>query len=242
MKSLALLPIIALAAACGGVADSGSAAMAATGGVGAADAAHPTVVELYQSQGCSSCPPAIANVNGLADRPDILPLMFAVTYWDQLGWKDTFATPAYTERQWDYAHMQGRAQVATPQVIVNGRAAVFGGDRASLLRTIAANARGLGGPSIARTGAGVEVGAGTGGGATVWLVQYDPRPLSVPIRAGENGGRTLVHRDIVRSLTSIGTWSGAKASFALPANNSAYKSAILIQRGKGGPIVAAARI
>lgn len=241
MRSIALLPMIALAAACGGAGDSSGAAMAATGGAGA-DAAHPTVVELYQSQGCSSCPPAIANVNALADRPDILPLMFAVTYWDQLGWKDTFATPGYTARQWDYAHAQGRAQVATPQVIVNGRAAVFGGDKASLLKTIAVNARGLGGPAIERSGGNIAIGAGTGGAATVWLVQYDPRALSVPIRAGENDGRTLVHRDIVRSLTAIGTWSGAKVSFTLPAGNPAYKTAILVQRGKGGPIVAATRI
>lgn len=224
------------------VAACGSAAEPARPFASGADAAHPTVVELYQSQGCSSCPPAIANVNALADRPDILPLMFAVTYWDQLGWKDTFAAPAYTARQWEYAHAQGRAQVATPQVIVNGRAAVFGGDEAGLRKAIAANARGAGGPAIARSGTGVEVGPGTGGAATVWLVQYDPRALSVPIGAGENYGRTLVHRDIVRALTAIGTWSGAKTSFALPVTNPAYKSAILVQRGKGGPIIAAARI
>ena len=87
----------------------------------ATDAAHPTVVELFQSQGCSSCPPAIANINAIAARPDILALTFAVTYWDQLGWKDTFARPEFTGRQWDYAHAGGRSQVATPQTIVNGR-------------------------------------------------------------------------------------------------------------------------
>ena len=70
----------------------------------AADAAHPEVVELFQSQGCSSCPPANANVSALSERPDVLALSFGVTYWDNLGWKDTFATPAYTARQWDYAH------------------------------------------------------------------------------------------------------------------------------------------
>ena len=73
------------------------------------DQAHPTVVELYQSQGCSSCPPAIANVNVLADRPDVLPLIFAVTYWDQLGWKDTFARPEFTRRQYAFASAGGRA-------------------------------------------------------------------------------------------------------------------------------------
>lgn len=221
------------AAACSG------AAAPAPGG---ADAAHPTVVELYQSQGCSSCPPAIANLNALAARADVLPLMFAVTYWDQLGWKDTFATPAYTARQWDYAKAQGRAQVATPQVIVNGRAALVGSNKAGLDQAIAANARGAGGPSIARLGNGVAIGPADGGSATVWAVQYDPRALSVPIRAGENGGRTLVHRGIVRSLTAIGLWSGARATFALPSGNPVYKTAILVQRGKGGPIIAAARL
>jgi hypothetical protein len=79
---------------------------------GAADAAHPTVVELFESQGCSSCPPANANLNAIADRPDILALNFAVTYWDQLGWKDTFAQPGFTARQWDYARAGGRGEVA----------------------------------------------------------------------------------------------------------------------------------
>ena len=230
------LPLLALASC-------GASAPATPMAGGKADAAHPTVVELYQSQGCSSCPPAIANVNALADRPDVLPLMFAVTYWDQLGWKDQFDDPAYTSRQWDFARAQGRGQVATPQVIVNGRAAVNGGAKGELDQAIATNARGLGGPAIARAGNTVTVGAAkTGGSATVWLVRYDPRTLSVAIGAGENSGRTIAHRNIVRSLTSLGSWNGAAASFALPAGNTLYKIAILIQQGKGGPIVAAARI
>src|SRR5579862_2652865 len=86
----------------------------------AADADHPTVIELFQSQGCNSCPPAIRNVNALAGRPDVLALTFAVDYWDNLGWKDTFAKHKYTERQYAYAHSLGHEQVFTPQVIVNG--------------------------------------------------------------------------------------------------------------------------
>ena len=78
-----------------------------------ASAAPLTVVELFQSQGCSSCPPANANVMALSDRPDLLTLSFGVIYWDQLGWKDTFASPRYTQRQWDYAHAFHRAQVFT---------------------------------------------------------------------------------------------------------------------------------
>src|SRR5271155_1462599 len=83
------------------------ASLAASIGPGlaaAADAAHPTVVELFESQGCSSCPPASANLAGIADRPDVLALTFSVTYWDDLGWKDTFDQPRFTARQWDYAH------------------------------------------------------------------------------------------------------------------------------------------
>ena len=87
----------------------------------AADASHPAVVELFQSQGCSSCPPANANVNALSQRADVLALSFAVTYWDRLGWKDTFAKPQFTERQWQYARAMRQQDVYTPQVVVNGR-------------------------------------------------------------------------------------------------------------------------
>ena len=90
------------------------------------------VVELFQSQGCSSCPPANANVIALADRPDVLALSFGVTYWDDLGWKDTFATPQYTARQWDYARALRPRNVATPQVVINGRRDVVGNDRGEL--------------------------------------------------------------------------------------------------------------
>src|SRR5690348_13496568 len=99
---------------------------------GPATANPLTVVELFQSQGCSDCPPANANVMALNDRPDLLTLSFGVTYWDQLGWKDTFASPQYTARQWDYAHALKHSEVYTPQVIVNGRADITGRDKAQL--------------------------------------------------------------------------------------------------------------
>jgi len=237
MRFLALIPL-ALLVACGANASAPPPPL-----VTGADAAHPTVVELYQSQGCSSCPPAITNVNALADRPDILPLMFAVTYWDQLGWKDQFGDPAYTQRQWDFAKANGRNQVATPQVVVNGRGFANGGAKGELDRAIVANARGLGGPAITRSGDSIKIGAAKAGGtATVWLVRYDPRTLNVAIGAGENSGRTIAHRDIVRELKVIGEWKGGALRLPLPAGNPLYKSAILLQQGKGGPIVAAARI
>ena len=209
-----------------------------------ADAAHPTVIELFQSQGCSDCPPANANLNAIADRPDLLPLSFSVTYWDQLGWKDTFAKPAFTARQWDYAHAGDRAQVFTPQMIVNGRGVLVGSNRPQLDDAIRKFDRGNGGPHIVLVGDRVTIGTGsTPRSGTVWLVRYDPRVQNVPVRAGENGGRTLPHRDIVRLLQPLGSWTGGTVSFVLPAaTDPAYRSAILIQEGKGGPIVAAGRI
>lgn len=210
-------------------------AIAATG-----DAAHPTVIELYQSQGCSSCPPAINVVNKYADRADVIPLTFSVTYWDNLGWKDTFASPAFTARQWDYAHTAGRGQVATPQVIVNGRDAVLGSREGELNQAIARNANSAG-PEIDVVGNQVTVGAGNGG-ATVWAVNYDPRTVEVAIQAGENGGRTIPHRNIVRQLTSIGQWQGRAQSFTLPAAPAGLKTAVLVQQGKGGAIIAARKI
>ena len=220
------------------------AAVAAGSSARAADVAHPVVIELFQSQGCSSCPPANATLNALAARPDVIGLSFGVTYWDQLGWKDTFASPAYTKRQWDYAHAAGRAQVATPQMIIDGRFAVNGGNRAEVVNAVRHSPRSGSGPTIMAASGAVSIGrAASARPATVWLVRYDPRVLDVPIRAGENGGKTLPHRNIVRSLDAIGRWNGAPASFKVSRpTDSAYRSAILIQQENGGPIVAAARI
>lgn len=228
MKTL-LIALFALAGAC--------TAPSST----AADAANPAVVELYQSQGCSSCPPADAVLNALADRPDVLALSFAVTYWDQLGWKDTFASPAFTQRQWDYAHAEGRTYVATPQMVVNGRGAVTGSDRVQVDEAIRRFARPAGGPTIAGDGAAVRIGAGKGR-AAIWLVRYDPRTIAVPIRAGENGGRTISHRNIVRQLVRLGQWTGAPLRFAVPGGPASLSSAILLQQGTGGAIIAARRL
>ena len=205
---------------------------------------HPTVIELFQSQGCSSCPPANANLNAIADRPDVLALSFAVTYWDQLGWKDTFGSPRWTARQWDYARRAGRAQVATPQVIVNGGETIVGSNRSQLDAAIARAGAPQGGPELALDHGTLKLAAGVRAAAsTVWLVRYDPRIRQVPIRAGENGGKTLPHRDIVRELVRLGDWNGAAASFRLPASGEqGLASAILVQRGAGGPITAARRI
>lgn len=213
------------------------------GSASAQGRASPVVVELFQSQGCSSCPPANANVNAIADRPDILALSYGVTYWDDLGWKDTFARPQYTARQWDYAHSLGHANVGTPQVVINGRRDLVGSDSRQLDAAIRA-AGAVQGPSVTFRAGTVEVGAGKAprAPATVWLVRYDPRVRAVPIRRGENGGKTLPHRNIVVELSALGRWTGKAATFNLPRSpDSALATAILVQTGKAGPILGATK-
>ena len=208
----------------------------------AVSAEYPAVVELYQSQGCSSCPPANANINAISDRPDVLALSFAVTYWDKLGWKDRFAHPDFTARQWDYALSGGRRQVYTPQVIVNGKTALVGNDRVELDRLIASSGRPVGGPAITAKGSQLTV-AGGKPGATVWLVQYDPASREVPIASGENSGRTLPHRHIVTKLVKLGVAAAAPKTFTLPTLGGAgLKAAVFVQASKGGPIIAAKRL
>ena len=209
----------------------------------AADDRHPVNVELYQSQGCSSCPPANANLNAVAGTKGVLALSFAVTYWDYLGWKDPFARAEYTQRQWDFANAADRGRVYTPQVIVNGRATMLGGDKAHFARLIAAGAP-QGGPSLEARNGRVVLGAGKASKpANVWLVRYDPRVRNVAISAGENGGRTLPHKNIVTELRKLGSWNGAAASFAVaPSADAALKAAVFVQQGTGGPIVSALKL
>jgi hypothetical protein len=207
--------------------------------VGPAQAA--TVVELFQSQGCSSCPPAIANVNALADKPDILPLMFAVTYWDRLGWKDTFAKPEFTDRQVAYGRTFGDGAY-TPEVVINGRADLVGADRRQLEAAIAKTAP-LQGPSLSHAGDAITIGAGAGANADVWLVRYDPRVQQVAIGAGENSGITIAHRNIVRGLVKLGVWSGAAQNYPVPAGGDpAWRGAVLVQAKNGGAILAALKL
>ncbi len=213
----------------------------ATGPAVAADALHPVVVELFQSQGCSSCPPANANVLAIAGRPDVLALSWQVTYWDYLGWRDTFGDRAFTARQYDYARTLGHDGVFTPQVVVNGRADTVGADAAALAGVIAQADRGASGPALALNGGQVQVGAGQGS-ADVWLVRYDPRIVQVAVLRGENGGETLPHRNVVRQVQRLGRWTGQAASFALPPiQTPGLQTAILVQSPRGGPILAALR-
>jgi len=219
-------------------------AAAGAGQARAADARHPVVVELFQAQGCSSCPPANANLMAIAGRPDVLALAFQVTYWDDLGWKDTFARPQFTARQWDYARAWQHANVFTPQVVVNGRKDGVGADPGEFRSLLRAGERGAGGPAVELAAGQARIGAGPAPPrpADVWLVRYDPRILQVPVNRGENRGKTLPHRNVVRQLIRLGAWRGRPESLRLPAGGDpAWRSAVLLQLPKGGPILAAAK-
>jgi hypothetical protein len=214
-----------------------------SGGSGQAREARPVVLELFQSQGCSSCPPALAVLNEMANRPDVLALNFAVTYWDQLGWKDSFAQPAFTARQWDYARAGGRGNVQTPQLIVDGRSAILGSRKNEVEAAIARHRTPPGAPDIALANEAVTISGGSPpANAKVLLIEYDPQTIAVPIRAGENSGRTLAHRNVVRRVTVLGAWTGKRVGFPIARGQIGLARAILVQTGVGGPILAAHKI
>lgn len=210
----------------------------------AGDAGRPTVIELFQSQGCSSCPPAEANVGAISDRPDVLALAFEVDYWDRLGWKDTFSKPAWTARQYAYARAMGRDGVYTPQVVVNGRVEGDGLEPSGLATLISRGERGAGGPSVGFSGEAVTVGRGAAaaGGADVWLARYIPHTVEVAIPRGENAGRTLPYKHVVREMVLLGKWRGEAATFPAPqGSDSGLAEAVLVQADGAGPILAAAK-
>jgi hypothetical protein len=218
-----------------------AAALALSAIAGSAGAQPLQVVELFTSQGCSSCPPANDAVAKISARPEILALSFGVTYWDQLGWKDTFAKAQFTDRQWDYARGFRRGEVGTPQVVVNGRTDTVGGSVAEIDQALKRAPLGAG-PAVTLRGTQATVsGAAAGKAADVWLVRYDPRVVQVPVKRGENGGRTLPHKNVVKELTRLGQWSGGEKAFAVPSAPGGLATAILVQAGPGGPILAAAK-
>lgn len=228
---LIVLPILSMAAAACG--ESKAAPVSAGHGL--------QVVELFQSQGCSSCPPANRNVMALADQRDVLTLSWQVTYWDSLGWKDSFAQPSFTKRQHAYAQALGHDGVWTPQVVINGRGDVVGADPAELGRALSRYDRGGDKVTVALSASKVSLSGPVRGDAAVYLVRYDPRIVQVPVRAGENGGRTLPHRNVVRELTYLGRYSGGSGEWGLPGSRQAgMRTAVLVQSGNAGPIIAAA--
>lgn len=217
-------------------------AMLALGASAAAIAADnpPVVVELFTSQGCSSCPPANANLIELSKRDDVLALSFAVTYWDRLGWKDIFGREEYTARQYTYAPALGERGPFTPQMVINGRASLVGNRLGEVEAGIAAAAS-LDGPAITLSADRVEIAAGNATGpADIWLVRYDPNVVEVPVARGENTGRTLPHTHVVHALERLGQWDGRALTLAVEKPDAGLSTAVLLQLPQGGPILSAA--
>ncbi len=209
----------------------------------AAATERPVVVELFTSEGCSSCPPADAVLTELAHgRPDVLPLAFHVTYWDRLGWRDPFSLPAATTRQGAYGSRFGDGSY-TPEMVVDGKKGFVGSERTQAEAAIAAAARqGRTATTIALSRQGgrvsISLGAGTGSGR-VLLVGFDPEHRTA-VGRGENGGRTLTESNVVRSIRPLGEWSGAALSLDEPVP--AGQDAAVLLEAPDGAIVGAARL
>jgi len=209
--------------------------------IGASFAQPLTVVELFTSQGCSSCPPANANLIKVKDQPGVLALSFNVTYWDYLGWKDTFGRKEFTDRQVTYEPPLGHDGPFTPQVVVNGSHDAVGAAPGEIQSLIAKSGR-TQGPELSLANGKISIGAGKapGGKADVWLVRYNKGVVEVPVARGENTGRTLPHANVVHALTRLGSWNGAATTLPLPAAAGGFSTAVLVQSPGGGPILAAA--
>ena len=166
-----------------------------------------------------------------------------MTYWDRLGWKDTFGKPQFTERQWEYARAMRQQDVYTPQVVVNGRVKGIGADAGEIEGLMSRADRGASGPAVTISGGSAEIGAAAGpaSAADVWLVRYDPRTLDVEERHGENAGKTLPHKNIVREMVRLGGWNGQAERFSLPTDDLGLGAAILVQTIGAGPLLAAAK-
>ncbi len=208
---------------------------------------NPVVVELFTSQGCSSCPPADAYLADFIDRDDVLALAFHVDYWDRLGWKDTLATPEFTARQYAYGNAFQNRSVWTPQFVVGGVAYSRGSFRkevADYVKQLAAQ------PAQITLTAAIEGGeiviqaeplAGGLPPMLVSVVGYSPKE-TVQIKRGENAGRNIDYLNTVTSWTDVGEWNGKSATeLSIPATLQP-PLAVIVQAEGNGPIISAAHI
>ncbi len=180
------------------------------------------VVELFTSQGCSSCPPADALFVELAKDPGLITLTMPVTYWDYLGWKDTLGQEVFTKRQKLYAKARGDGQIYTPQAVVNGAAHIVGSDRRGIDKAAQEQGK-LGFPvkvtlEEAEGNLRIALAQAPYSGekpAVVWLLSVS-RSTTVPIERGENTGKTVTYANVVRGISRIGEWNGASATLTVP--------------------------
>lgn len=227
---------------------------ALAGGANAGDTVEKSVIELFTSQGCSSCPPADALLVELAKRDDMVALTLPVDYWDYLGWKDTLASPVHSARQRAYAKQRVDNQVYTPQAVIDGMTHVVGANRADIEQAMVQTRRKLaerrvpldvsldGDTFVIKVGAAPE--GGKAEAAVVWLALLKSSVL-VTIERGENAGRKITYANVVRDLMPVGKWNGEAMTIKLPAyklvRDDADACAVLLQSDLAGPILAAAK-
>jgi hypothetical protein len=202
----------------------------------------PVVVELFTAQGCASCGRANTYVGGLAGEKGVLPLTFAVDYWDYLGWKDTFAKPEFADRQRAYAKRFGVPEVFTPQVVVDGRAQTAAVKPEAVEALVREAKRGALDPPQMRWRGDTYVAVGSGkrprGGAGVWLIRYDPRENDTEVKDGDNRGHKVAERNVVVQLERLGAWKGRPVLLKLPqAPEDGLKSVVVVQGDNGGKIL-----
>ena len=209
--------------------------------------AHPVLIELFTSQGCSSCPPADKNAAELAKDPDNLIVSFNVDYWDYLGWRDTLAKPEYSQRQYDNAKSRGDGSVYTPQMVINGTTHAVGSnlrDVKSRMAEAAAPAVKLS-LNITAKDISVEIPKQDyAGDATLWLMAIE-KQVTQKIRRGENAGKDVVYINVVRNLVPAAMWKGEAyrgswmRNAVMPHN---CKSCIaVLQQNNVGPVMGIAR-
>ncbi len=207
----------------------------------------PVVVELYTSQGCSSCPPADELLRELSERRDVIPLALHVDYWDYIGWRDSFARPAHGQRQRAYARAAGHTVIHTPQMIVAGEDHLVGAKPMELMELIQKHGKRRPNVSLLATRhrnvVRIEARAASvfHEPVVVQLVRYLPE-MVVSIGRGENAGRTMTYSNIVTELAKLGTWNGSRPLLTEQVVSGDEPIVVLLQRVGHGPIVAAANI
>ncbi|WP_395647456.1 DUF1223 domain-containing protein [Terricaulis sp.] len=204
------------------------------------------VVELYTSQGCTQCPRANRLLGRFSHEDGVLALTFAVGIWDYLGWSDTFAQPAFGDRQRAYSRALRVRGRFTPQLVMNGARQVSASDwddaRAALEESRAAprheNAPDITISRLRNNRVRVTVGSGRPTHADIWLVAFDPGPLTVVVAGGVNVNRTVAHYNVVRTIERIDTWNGTATWFERP--RCTPECAVIVQEPDGGRILSAA--
>lgn len=213
----------------------------------AAGSERVVVVELYTSQGCSSCPPADALLGELTRRDGVIPLGLHVDYWDYIGWRDDFADPAHTDRQRAYARAKGKKMIYTPQMVVQGETHIVGAKPMELADAIVRHASGAAPVAVELERAGDRVvltaraSGDLGGDAVVDVVTYLPEATR-SIERGENAGRTLTYHNIVTGWQTIGTWSGDapfRATLQVPDGTPLV---VIVQREGQSAVLGASRL